>query len=409
MLHELSGHSDVEISVAWAHRGCNALRSFTEGGFKYYVFPEPGRFVRGGGVLRKFNDQVEHIFRSSFNRRAVAESVAVVEEYGPDLVQVFGTEHQIGLIAPFIQPPLVVWIQGILDVYRHSYFGGMGCWERMIHPKMLWDFYRMTVNARREREIFRRCQYFMGRTGWDATHQSRLQPQGHYFRVQECIRPEFRETAPWQIEEARVPTIYTTTSANLWKGTEILIRAIKLLSPSCPDIRLRVAGALHGRDPVARRLFAIVRRLKLKEKVEFLGQLDSAQIVDELKKARVFVLPSFIENSPNSLAEAQLVGTPSVASFAGGVADMIINGETGLLYPAGDAAALARQIECILTDDELAVRLSVNSRRASQKRHAPAAITDDLLKAYAEILKSNAARIAGLSVPIGRLTTEADG
>jgi L-malate glycosyltransferase len=132
-----------------------------------------------------------------------------------------------------------------------------------------------------------------------------------------------------------------------------------------------------------------VRRLKLKEKVEFLGQLDSAQIVDELKKARVFVLPSFIENSPNSLAEAQLVGTPSVASFAGGVSDMIIHGETGLVYPAGDAEALARQIECIMTDDALAVRLSVNSRRASQKRHAPAAITDNLLKAYAEILKSN--------------------
>lgn len=389
MLHELSGHSEVEIAVAWAHRGCNACRSFSEGGFKYYVFPEPGRYVRSAGVLRKFSDQVDYVIGSSFNRRAMDESIAVVEDYRPDLVHVFGTEHQIGLMAPFIRPPLVVWIQGILDVYRHSYFGGMSCWEGMKYPKMLWDHHRMTVNARREREIFRRCRYFMGRTEWDATHQSRLQPEGHYFRVHECIRPEFREAAPWQIEQTRAFSIYTTTSANLWKGTEILIRAIGLLRSSYPDIRLRVAGALPGRDPVARRLFAIVRRLNLKENVEFLGQLDPVQIVDALQKTRVFVLPSFIENSPNSLAEAQLVGTPSVASFAGGVPDMIVSGETGLFYPAGDAAALARQIDCILTDDALAARLSLNSRRAAQERHAPAAIADNLLKAYAEILTSS--------------------
>jgi glycosyltransferase involved in cell wall biosynthesis len=388
MLRGLAGHKEVELAVAWASRVCKTRLGFTADGVQYYVFPEPGRFVRGEGILRKATEQLDYVLGPVRNRQAVAEAVAVVEDYDPGLVHAFGTESSYGLIAPLIRPPLVVWIQGILDVYQHHYFGSMRCLERLRYPMLLWDYHRMAARAEREREIFRGCWHFLGRTRWDAAHQARLQPQGRYYPVQECMRPEFYEAAPWRLDSACGLTIYTTTSGVLLKGTDVLLRAVALLREHYPSIRLRVAGVPERANPVARRLFRLVKELGVCEQVEFLGQLDAAQIVLELQRARVFVLPSFIENSPNSLAEAQLVGTPVVASFVGGVPDMVEDGQTGLVFQAGDSATLARQVARILGNDDLAARLASRSRKVAHERHSPARIADVLLAAYNDILSS---------------------
>jgi glycosyltransferase involved in cell wall biosynthesis len=388
MLRVLAGRHNLELAVACPNRDCSARFSFVDDGITYYVFPDPGLFPQARGILRKISDQIECLVGRICNPRSLAEAVAVVNDFHPDLVHVFGSEHYIGLIASLIDPPLVIWIQGILNVYRNSHFGGMGCLERLRYPRIMWDYYRTSVKSEREREIFRRCRYFMGRTGWDEAHQFRLQPKGHYYRVQECLRPEFSKVMPWQLEEAAGQTVYTTTSSTLLKGTEVLIKAISLLRPAYPEIRLKIAGSMNRKDPVVRRMFKLVQELDLADQVMFLGQLDSSRIVNELKHARVFVLPSYIENSSNSLAEAQLVGTPVVASFVGGVPDMVVDGETGILYQAGDQCMLARQIERVFLDDALSMHLSRQARQGALKRHAPEDIVNDMLRSYEEILNS---------------------
>jgi glycosyltransferase involved in cell wall biosynthesis len=283
----------------------------------------------------------------------------------------------------------VIWIQGILDVVRHHFFGNMSCLERLRNPRLLWNYHRMTVDAAREREVFRRCRYFIGRTSWDAAQQARLQPQGDYYLVQECIRPEFSAATPWNRGEVKGTTIYTTTSTSLYKGTDVLVHAIGLLRSRFPDIHLRVAGFMGSTNPVARRLRRLVCELELSNHVEFVGQLDGAQIVRELRQARVFVLPSFIENNPNSLAEAQLVGTPVVAAFAGGIPDMMMDGEMGLGFQPGDSATLAWQIARLLTDDPLAARLARRARAIAHDRHSPGRIVESLLRAYDGIVQSS--------------------
>jgi glycosyltransferase involved in cell wall biosynthesis len=389
LLLALAGDPDVEVSVAWASRGCSERRCFSVDNVRYYVIPDPGRFVRGGGIWRGIDNQLSLLFGLDRDRNAVAETAAAIEDYQPDIVHVFGSENPHGLAATSVRQPVMVWIQGILDVYRHHFFGSMTCRERLLQPRLLWDYHRMAVNAAREREIFRRCRHFIGRTSWDAAHQARLQPEGRYYHVQDCLRPEFHGAAAWCAEQSERYTIYTTTSGSLLKGTDVLIQAVALLRATYPTIGLRIGGLLDAGNPVAQRLFALVERHGLRDCVEFLGMVEAGRIVDELRRARVFALPSFIENNPNSLIEAQLVGTPTVAALVGGVQDTVAHGETGLLYQAGDSAMLAHQIGLIVADDGLAFRLARRARQIALARHAPEAIATSMRNAYEAVLSAN--------------------
>ena len=109
-----------------------------------------------------------------------------------------------------------------------------------------------------------------------------------------------------------------------------------------------------------------VKRSGLESDITWLGSLDADAIVTELKAASVYVLPSHIENSPNSLAEAMLAGTPCIASRVGGVPSMLRDGVEGVLFPDSDAHALAAIVHTLTTSPALAERLSENARTTAR-------------------------------------------
>ncbi|KPJ97214.1 MAG: hypothetical protein AMJ60_12295, partial [Desulfobacterales bacterium SG8_35] len=95
---------------------------------------------------------------------------------------------------------------------------------------------------------------------------------------------------------------------------------------------------------------------------------------------------SYIDNSPNSVAEAQIVGMPVIASYTGGVPSMVKDGETGLLFPTGDVPLLVSRIKSIFKDDALANKLGENALQTARKRHDPDRIVRDQLAAYKNII-----------------------
>jgi glycosyltransferase involved in cell wall biosynthesis len=113
-----------------------------------------------------------------------------------------------------------------------------------------------------------------------------------------------------------------------------------------------------------------------------LGQLTAEKMADELTSANVFVIPSLIENSPNSLAEAMIVGTPTVSSFVGGIPSMVRDNETSLCFPPGDEKVMAERINMIFRDDMLAVRLSEEAQKTAHKRHDRHTIVTTMLIIY---------------------------
>ena len=114
--------------------------------------------------------------------------------------------------------------------------------------------------------------------------------------------------------------------------------------------------------------------------------MNAEEIVEELKKAHVMVLPSSIENSPNSLCEAQLVGIPTVASYVGGVPEMLRDGKDGFLYAFNEPLMLAEYISRIFESDKLAESFSKSSYNWIRERQGQKLVVDQTIENYRMII-----------------------
>ena len=213
----------------------------------------------------------------------------------------------------------------------------------------------------------------------------RCEPQALYYHADEVLRPDFYGHE-WHNAPDGPFVVYTTGSAAPYKGLVNLLEAVALLRESVKrEVQLRVSGQIQGTSmwPIARRATV---RLGLENATAWLGPLGPARIVSELKAASVYVHPSLVDNSPNALAEAMMIGVPCVASSAGGVPSMIADGVDGLLYAPNDVYGLAGKIAAVASDAELAVRLGENARARAQRRHDPRGIARETLGIYEAVL-----------------------
>ena len=103
---------------------------------------------------------------------------------------------------------------------------------------------------------------------------------------------------------------------------------------------------------------------------------------EQYLRANVFTLPSTVDNSPNSLGEAMLLGTPCVAADVGGVSTMLNHGREGFLYPSADPEMLAYDICRVCEMADRAETLGAEASRHAAKTHDPAKNLADLMDIY---------------------------
>ena len=166
-----------------------------------------------------------------------------------------------------------------------------------------------------------------------------------------------------------------------WKGVDVLVRAFAGLA-DLPGVRLRLVG---GGDAVPDHL-RLAAELGLADRVEAVGELTGEALVAELRSAAVLVLPSRTEAESFGMAlvEAMACGTPVVGSAVGGIPHVVVDGESGLLVPPGDAGALAGACRRVLADGALADRLAGAGLARVRERYD----WDGLTERYAELFRS---------------------
>jgi colanic acid/amylovoran biosynthesis glycosyltransferase len=143
------------------------------------------------------------------------------------------------------------------------------------------------------------------------------------------------------------------------KSHFVLIRALKMLSDRGYDLELRLAG----NGPSKAQLEALTKQLDLEHQIHFLGFLSENEIIDELQRSDVFVLPSFVEGVPVSVMEAMAIGVPVIATNIAGTSELIKNGETGLLIRPSDPEALADAVVRMIDDYDFRKRSAELGRK----------------------------------------------
>lgn len=165
------------------------------------------------------------------------------------------------------------------------------------------------------------------------------------------------------------------------KNLHCLLRAMAGLPAGFrPFVALAGDGPLHGE------LQAMAEALGLGADLRFLGERqDACQL---MQAADFLVLPSRQEGMSNAILEAMAAGCPVVASRVGGNRELVVSGQTGLLFPNDDDRALGSCLRGISQDAGLRRRLSARARHQALERHSVCAMVNATAALYEQVLRN---------------------
>jgi glycosyltransferase involved in cell wall biosynthesis len=169
------------------------------------------------------------------------------------------------------------------------------------------------------------------------------------------------------------------------KDVATLLRATAIVVRREPSFRLLIAGD----GPCAAELRDLAGALGVRGRVEFLGEV--RDVPGLLRRAGVFVLPSLSEGLALTVLEAMACGLPVVATKVGGTSEAVLEGETGLLVPAGDPRALADALLRVCRDATLARTLGAAGRARAHQHFDARVMVQRYESLYNEVLAAGKA------------------
>ena len=191
--------------------------------------------------------------------------------------------------------------------------------------------------------------------------------QEHNFQAR--IVPNIVDVAsyPFRVRHQVRPRLMWMRAFHPIYHPEMAVRVLARLRAVMPEAQLVMGGEEKGLGESTRQL---AEALNVADAIRFVGFLDLAEKHREGSQADIFLNTNRVDNQPVSVIEACAMGMPVVATAVGGVPDLLSDGETGLLVPDGDDAAMAEAILRLLRDPALSARLSANGRELA-RRFAP--------------------------------------
>ncbi|MFZ2340218.1 MAG: glycosyltransferase family 4 protein [Bacteroidales bacterium] len=340
--------------------------------------------------------------RNTSNKEELEKYLGVIRQINPDIIHIHGTENPFACIIPFVNTPVVVSVQGCITVYHHKFLAGFSLRDLKLSIYYRGKGFRSYIRNKsfnriykdfealkdREQRNLRSTQYIIGRTAWDKRITSVLAPKRLYYHGDELLRDPFYSTL-WNNVADRSLVVHTTTSNSAYKGFETLCEALYILKQEVDqDVVWQIAG-LSQHDAIVK-----IAKKKLGDRFPlkgllFLGSLDANKLAEAMGNANIYVSASHIENSPNNLCEAMIIGMPCIATYAGGTASLISDGSEGIIVQDGDPWVLAGSIIELYRNPTMAVEFGKNARLRALKRHDHKRIVHEYISTYRSIIENH--------------------
>ncbi len=178
------------------------------------------------------------------------------------------------------------------------------------------------------------------------------------------------------------------------KGLDVLVSAFAGVVREHQDAHLVVVGSGESQMlSVEQETHAQVGALDLRERVTFTGRVDNVE--DYLRASDIFAFPSLYEGLPHSPLEAAAAGLPAAASRAGGIPDVVLEGENGWLSEPGDVDGLRSSLARLLGDPGERARLAARARDIAVERFSLEAVTERYRKLFERVATSDSVSRGG--------------
>ena len=248
-----------------------------------------------------------------------------------------------------------------------------------------------------EVQAIQKVHHIMGRTDWDRACTMEINPSAEYHFCNETLRPEFY-VGEWNYEKCRKHSIFMSQGYNSIKGMHYMLEALNIIKRFYPDVKLYVTGTSplsrnwiekQKRSVYVNYLEKLIRQYSLENSIVFLGSLNAEEMKEQYLLANVFASPSSIENSPNSVGEAMILGTPVVSSDVGGVKNMLTHNEEGFLYQHDAPYMLAFYAMELFENKEKCFEFSKNAKQHAKTTHDANQNLSALIDIYRSIAQKN--------------------
>ena len=349
-------------------------------------------FPYGKNVQGNFENITYYGFKAKSEKKELLEYfVNIIDKEKPDVIHIFGTEYTHSNLMMKASKELgmlrntVVSIQGLVSVYAKHYFA-------YLPRKVIYGFTFKEVLKRNniklsaekfkeqgilEVETLKEVKNVIGRTDWDEACVKQINPNVNFFFCNESLRSGFYDKE-WSLENCEKHSVFVSQASYPIKGFHLMLEGFKEIAKKYPDAKLYTTGknplTLKGMDKLKQSLYSkylgkLIKKYKLENNVEFLGFLSEEKMAERFLKSNVFVSPSSIENSPNSVGEAMLLGVPTVSSDVGGVKNMLTHGKDGFVYPADEPYMIEYYVSKIFESSDLAKEISKSAKEHAEYTH----------------------------------------
>ncbi|MFV5685830.1 glycosyltransferase [Flavobacterium sp. GB2R13] len=385
--------NDKDIELAIVYWGDSNLVFKDDDGIKYYQLNE-----KRAKLVNVYNGWMHKIG----SKKQVQKLISPIKDFAPDVIHIFGTETMLGEITKHTHVPVVIHLQGIINPYLNAWFfpgfkktsllkslnlsllaKGRGLFHKYCCFKKM---------AQRELDIFKNCSNFIGRTNWDKSITKLYAPHANYYHCDEMIRNVFYK-AKWEMPQNDKLVIATTINADIYKGLDLILKTAVLLKQNANfDFEWNIYGITPNSE-YAKLIKNLVGINFYDNNVILKGVTLGEELMQGLLRSNFFVHASYIDNSPNSICEAQLIGLPVISTNVGGISSLIQDGIDGFLVPSNEPHMLAYKIIELTIAPTNLMRISSNAISTAHKRHDKSIIKNSLLSIYKEVsskeLRSN--------------------
>lgn len=364
MLHEIAEMTNYEVRLAWPH-------DIDTEGIEY-----DDCCSRISYMSYYYNGNTSILDEKEID--AIARRIA---EYKPDIIQIWGTEYihsymillaakKIGLLKC-----CVVHIQGLVSICAKHYSQGVpkhireeSMRERLFFSDISVFKKNLAKRGEFEEKALQLVDYVMGRTEWDKACVYQINPKINYYSCNEVLREEFYKEYQWIPRLCEKHSIFVSQANYPIKGFHYVLQGLSIVKRYYKNVKLYVTGDnFYSRYKLLnchknkekypyltyeKYLCSLIKDNRLEKSIVFLGDLNATQMTQMYRRTNVFVSGSTIENSPNSIGEAMMIGTPIVSSYVGGIPSMIEHEKEGFLYPLDEPYMMAQYIMRIFKDVE---------------------------------------------------------